>query len=254
MQVVALKSPIVSVGDDLWQILRQTLPEKIPEQSVVAVTSKIISLSQKRVVAIPKDEEKAKLLEQKLVEQESDFYCRGSQKYHSLIGWRDGHYAGRAGIDRSNTGGYFVLWPKDLQACVNQIWRWLRQEYQVKQVGVMMTDSHVNLGERGVIGTVLAHCGFAALNDKIGQTDLFGQPFTMTKVAVSQALAVAAVYQMGETSERTPVALLTQLRDLAWQDRIPTPAELRELKVSPEEDLFADFFRGPEWHQGKHQS
>lgn len=250
MRVQALKSPVVHFGDKLEEVLTAILPKKMAEKSVVVVTSKVVSLCERRAVKIPEDERAAKALEEKLVRQESERYCLGSQRYDVLLGVRDGLMAARAGIDRLNTDGYFVLWPDDLQASANRIWNFLREFYRLEEVGVIISDSHVQMGRWGVFGMALAHCGFVALETKVGEKDLFDQKFAMTHIAVSEALAVAAVYEMGETNEQTPVAIIEDLPKVQFQKRPPTDVELREMLIEPEADLFADFLSGPEWKKG----
>ncbi len=254
MKVTAYQTKIVNYGDNLEEVLFAGLPQKLPERSIIAVTSKIVSLCEKNAVKIPTDEVEAKKLEIALIEQESEKYCRGSQRYEILLGWRDGKISARAGIDKLNTGGYFVLWPDDLQASARRIWQWLRKTYQLEEVGVIITDSHVQMGRWGVIGTALAHCGFVALKNSVGERDLFGESFAMTHVAVSEALAVAAVFEMGETNEAKPLAVISDLKEVEFQEVEPSREELQAALIAPEDDLFADFLQGPDWHQGKRKA
>ena len=66
---------------------------------------------------------------------------------------------------------------------------------------------------------MLAYSGFRALNDYVGRPDLFGRPFTVSQADVAGGLAAATVLQMGEGAEQTPIAVLTELPFVQFQDR-----------------------------------
>jgi len=51
-------------------------------------------------------------------------------------------------------------------------------------------------------------------------------------VNVADALAAAAVLLMGEGKEQTPLAVLTDLPFVTFQDHNPSPAELAALKAA----------------------
>lgn len=244
MQVTALRSPLVHPGDNLFEILSETIDE-LNESSVVAITSKIVALSEGRV------EKVGSVDKHELVKQTADYYTDPhSSKYDLMLAIKHNQLFVNAGIDESNADGHYVLWPENPQVSANSIWEWLRLNYDVEQVGVILTDSKTTPLYWGVTGAAIAHCGFRALSPKIGQDDLFGRPMAMTQVNVAQALAGAAVYQMGETNERTPVAILEHLRDIEFQDRPPTKEELESLRIELEDDVYAPVLSGATWHKG----
>lgn len=248
MVVQSFRSPVVKPGDDLFTVLRETLPLRLPEKCVVAITSKIVALAENRVVAVENDNDETK---HKLVRQEAEYYLEpSSSRYNVMLSIKNGLLAVSAGIDESNTNGWYVLWPEDCQQVVNDIWSWLRQEYQVKEVGVILTDSKTTPLFWGVTGASIAHSGFLALSDKRNTPDIFGRALQMTQVNVSQALAAAAVFQMGETNEQTPVAILTETPDIVFQDHIPTPEELDQLKIELADDVYAPFLTATPWEKG----
>ncbi len=117
------------------------------ENSVLAVTSKIISYAQGRLVAKSEkaktDEQFARQEKQQLVIQEADEYLPSTySKYNMMIAIKEHTLTVNAGIDESNASGKYVLWPEDLQASVNQIWQFVRQTYNLQNFGVIVTDSH----------------------------------------------------------------------------------------------------------------
>jgi F420-0:gamma-glutamyl ligase len=156
-----------------------------------------------------------------------------------------------AGIDESNAHDVYVLWPKDAQATANEIRAYLKARFGVTNAGVLITDSTCQPLRRGTTGIYLAHSGFRALHNYIGQPDLFGRPFAVSQASVAGGLAAAAVLAMGEGTEQTPLALLSDLPAVTFVDADPDEAELTELHIQLDEDLFAPFLTAVEWLPGQ---
>jgi F420-0:gamma-glutamyl ligase len=117
-------------------------------------------------------------------------------------------------------------------------------------VGVIITDSKTTPLLWGVTGVAIAHAGFKALHDLIGQPDLFGRLLKMEKVNVAQGLATAAVLVMGEAAEQTPLATITDIPGIEWQDRIPTGEELAALRIELADDAYAPILEKAHWQTG----
>lgn len=249
MKVIPYKTPIVHVGDDLFHILEANLPQ-LHEGDVVVVTSLIVGLCEKAVVKVPDDATHEDKYE--LVKKEAEYYIDHSHsKYHLMLTIKRQILAMNAGIDQSNADGYYVLWPKDPQRTVNAIWHWLRKTYHLERVGVILSDSKTYPLRWGVIGTAIAQCGFTALNDMRGKPDLFGRLMIMTQINVADALAAAAVFEMGETNEQTPLAVISDLSSVAFQDRPPTLQELKDQAISLDDDAFAPILQSAKWLKGQ---
>ena len=103
---------------------------------------------------------------------------------------------------------------------------------------------------KAIAMSVVAHSGFAALNDYRGKPDLFGRALRMTTVNVANALAVAAVLIMGEGSESTPMALISDLPFVQFQSRNPSKKELAALRIDPADDLYAPLLTSVAWQKG----
>jgi F420-0:gamma-glutamyl ligase len=160
-----------------------------------------------------------------------------------------------SGVDESNAGGYFVLWPKDPQKSANAIREHLAKKYKKKNIGVIITDTTsvpLRWGQRGVF--VLSHSGFSALNSYIGKPDLFGRPFKMTSASISDALGTAAVLVMGEGAEQTPIAVIEDVPFVKFQERNPTKRELEKLRMSLADDLYAPLLKAVKWRRGGSRS
>jgi dihydrofolate synthase / folylpolyglutamate synthase len=252
MKINAIKTPIVKAGDDLNKIIADSIPQ-IPEKSVLVITSKIISYAQNRLVPIKTGTKQEK---HSLVKREADQYLSASYSQHDLIlTIKDGHLTINAGIDESNSSGSYVLWPENLQQSVNDIWQFARKHYQIKELGVITTDSRTWPLRCGVVGTCLAHCGFEQLVDYRGKKDLFGREIQFVQLNVAESIASAVVLEMGEVAEQTPLGLVGDISKIKFQDRVPTKQELTDLKIELEEDIYGPFLKSVPWVKGnKEQS
>jgi len=61
------------------------------------------------------------------------------------------------------------------------------------------------------------------------------------------ALSVAAVMEMGEGLEQTPIALITNIPYVEFLSRNPTKKELDQMRVKLDEDLYSIFFENAPW-------
>lgn len=248
MHVQPIQTHAITTADaDLLAILATYLPP-IPEQSVLAITSKIVSICQGRVVGMTAVDR------QQLIEAEADHFLPPSaSRYGVALTLKDNLLTPNAGIDESNANGNYVLWPRNPQQVADEVRAWLCQHFGLRHVGVIITDSTPVPLRWGVTGVAIAHSGFLALNDYIGRSDLFGRKLRMTKANVSHALAAAAVLVMGEGDERTPLAMISNLPFVQFQERAPTAAELALLHIDLEDDLYAPLFAGVAWQRKEDQ-
>ena len=249
MIVKAIKTHKITRQDsDIFKILDQYIPD-LKENSVLAITSKIISITEGSILKIedPQDER----IKEKLIEENSQYFLpKASSKYNISFTITNNILSASAGIDESNGNGFYILWPKNAQDSANKIREYLAKKFNLQNFGVIITDSKTTPLRWGVTGIALAHSGFSALNDYIGKPDLFGRPFVYEKLNVADSLACAAVLMMGEGSEQTPLAVLEDLENIDFQDRNLDDQELASLKINLEDDLFAPFLKNADWQKG----
>lgn len=247
MIALPVKTDLVEAGKQtLAQILDNSLTD-FEDGSILAITSKIVALCENRVIKI-EDADK-----DKLIKQESSYFL--SSKEHALgfsFSITNDTLIPNAGIDESNTGGYYVLWPKDAQATANNIRKYLLERFRIKRAGVVITDSSVAIPLRwGTIGIALSYSGFQATKDYRGQPDLFGRPFKVSQSAIAGSLATTAVLVMGEGSEQTPLAIISDVPFVDFQDHDPTQEELKNFSIgNKDEDMFAPFLNNMAWKKG----
>lgn len=233
LQVQAIPTRIFRVGENLADFVAEQVPsELVRERMVLAVTSKIVSLAEGRLI------ERHAISKAALVEQEAD-HNLGEVAYGCYLTIKHGLFIPSAGIDESNSErDDFILYPEDPFASAQTLWTELRASWNVSELGILLTDSHTTPLRRGVTGISLAHWGFAGLNDLIGEPDLFGRRMQMTTVNVADGLAAAATLMMGEANEARPLALIMQAGL-----RFSNETNPEEVKMPLEQDLYFPFFR-----------
>jgi dihydrofolate synthase / folylpolyglutamate synthase len=245
MKVTSVRTERITAGAiELLPLLERVLAD-VPDGSVIAITSKVVSLCEGSV--IPFDE----IDKEELVVRESDLYLPASlSKYRHHFTITNNTLIPMGGVDESNGDGQYVLWPRDAQATASQVRAWAKRTFGLSEIGVIITDSTCHPLRRGTNGIMLGYSGFRALNDYVGRPDLFGRPFAVSQADVAGGLAAAAVVQMGEGAEQTPIAILTDLPFVHFQDRDPTAEELASVIISLDEDLFAPFLTSVPWQRG----
>lgn len=236
---------ITKTDTDIFKVLDQYLL-KVEENSVIAVTSKIVAICEGRIVPISESNK------DELVKKEADLFIpKEKNQYHVYLTIKNKMLVATAGIDESNSQDFYVLWPADPQKSANDIRENLVKRFQVKNLGIIITDSKTSPLKWGITGASIAHSGFSAINDKIGTPDIFGKPLKLTQVNVSDALASAAVLEMGEANEQTPLAIITDIPYVEFQDRNPTQEELDVLYYDMRRDLYASLLTSAPWHKKK---
>jgi len=247
--VTPIKTEVVKPGDNLEDFLLASI-KSLPEKSILVVTSKIVALCENRVV---KKKLGNRWEKQNLVKREADFYLdpKASQ-YDLMLTIKDGTLAVNAGVDESNVDqAHYVLLPADSFASAQKIWQFCRQQFKVKELGVIISDSKTFPLKWGVIGTALAFCGFKGLKSQIGQPDIFGREMKMTQINVAEALAVAAVFNMGETNQTQPLAIISQLPAIVeFTDLPPLKQEIDGWLIEPADDVYAQLLMSVNWLKG----
>lgn len=228
LTVTPIKTDIFRPGNGLLDFVAgQTPVNLVREKMILVVTSKIVSLAENRLV--PKDSIDKKTL----VEREADHYL-GEIGYGCHLTIKDGLLIPSAGIDESNSaGGDYILFPEDPTASARSLWEGLRARWKLRELGVLMTDSHTSPLRLGVTGVGLAYWGFSGIKDLVGQNDLFGRALLMTKINYVDSLSAAAVVMMGEADDRQPLAVIHGA-EVVFRDEL----DRAEISMGLEKDLY----------------
>lgn len=233
--------------DDLLEAIGSSV-KSLEEKSIFVITSKVVSIWQGRCVSMTdttKDE---------LVIKEADRYLPrnlvpGAWCMHTI---KNNTFIPSAGVDESNAGGHYILWPRDVKKTAKELWSWLRKRYRIENLGVIITDSHTIPLRRGMLGISLAHYGFTPLKDYRDKKDLFGRTFTMTQTNIADGLSAAAVTIMGEGSECTPICII---KDVPWVQFVSKPIISRKpfssFEITTKEDLYYPLLSAVPWQSKK---
>lgn len=241
MHVIAFKTTPVKPYDNMDDFLRAHVPP-LQEGSVLAITSKILSLCQGRIIS------KEEVSKADLIAQEADRIADiKDHPYGLTITIKNNLLLASAGIDESNGDGAYILYPEHLQETTNHIWTLLRARDTIQHLGVIVTDSHTTPFRMGVTGLALSYCGFMPLYSYVNEPDIFGRLLRVTQINLLDALATAAVYVMGEGAECTPLAHITEAPKIEFLDRAPSLSELQSVIVPLENDLYAPLWQGIQW-------
>lgn len=206
--------------------MRKHLQGQIRERDIIAVTSKVVSLSENRCV------QKSQMDKLTLVRQEAEQYL-GEISYDCHLTIKCGHLIPSAGIDESNSqDGSYILYPSDPFASAKKIHQFLKKTFQIKKLGVILTDSRTYPLRQGVIGAALSYYGFKGVESQVGEKDLYGRELKMTKINVADALAASATLLMGEGSECRPLARLNAPVHFIELD------DNKEIMIDKEKDLY----------------
>lgn len=244
MKITTIKTEKILPGKStLYQILNKYLPT-LKENSILAITSKVVSICEGRVVkhdTISKEE---------LTKREADYILQSEKSpYGIYLTLKNNILIPNAGIDESNGGGFYILWPKDAQKTANEVKTYLQKKFKLKNIGVIITDSKTSPLRWGTTGIAIAYSGFSPLNNYIGEPDIFGKKLRVTKANIMDGLAASCVLVMGEGREQTPLAVVEDLTFVKFQEKNPSRVELRNLNIAIEEDLYAPLLKKGKWEK-----
>lgn len=244
MQILPLKTHKITTRDKSILDVIDKYVTHLSENSILVVTSKIISLCEGSVIPDSKSKDD-------LVKREADLYLpKETNTYEVYVTIKNNVLAVNAGIDESNSIDGYVLWPKNAQESANKIRHYLKEKFELKNVGVLITDSKTTPLRYGITGIGIAYSGFRAINDHVGEADIFGRILKMTKVNVMDGIAAASAVVMGEGSEQTPLSIVTNIPFVKFQQNNPTKKELSLLDIEPKKDVYGVFLKSAPWIKG----
>jgi F420-0:gamma-glutamyl ligase len=227
LSAATVRTRIFHPHEDIFAFLKDALRAEELEGKILAITSKVVSLSEGCLVA------KSEMTKRALVEREADLYL-GEGGYGVELTIRHGILIPSAGIDESNSeSDNYILFPKNPYESAKRIWAYLRETFGLSNLGIILTDSHTMPLRRGVTGISLAHWGFKATRSLVGQPDIFGRPLKFTHIDVVDALASLAVFVMGEADDCTPLAVISNAKV-----EFTTESSAQEITIEPENDLY----------------
>lgn len=230
MEFIPVKTRIVKPPKDEISDILDGL--EIRDGDIVFIASKILGISEGRTEKI------GSVSKEELISREAERFLpcvnRAGGFHVNLTVVQNVLMLG-AGIDESNAGGYYVMWPSNPDESCRRVREYLMGLHpEVKRLGVIATDSHTTPLRWGVTGITIGLSGVEPLRDVRGEPDLFGRPMDVTKVNLIDPLASMAVLLMGEHDECTPIVILRGYEGVPFSDN----ASMNEFKIPVEGDLY----------------
>jgi len=228
MIIEPIKTRIFKEGEDLYSFVAHYF-KRIPEKSIIVVTSKIAALAERRTAVFT--DERAK---ERLIKSESEMAIKTKYVWLTI---KDGTVMASAGIDESNADGKLILLPKDSFKVARLLRKQLMQRYRLKRLGVLLTDSRTIPLKAGISGVAVGYAGFRGIKDYRGKRDIFGRKFHFSRTDMADSLATAAVLVMGEGDEQQPLAIITDA-PIDFCEH----TNRNELAISIEDDMYRPLF------------
>ncbi|MCZ6502085.1 MAG: coenzyme F420-0:L-glutamate ligase [Gammaproteobacteria bacterium] len=233
--------PMVQPGDDLVTLIEQGLEsmgETLRDDDVIVIAQKIISKAEDRYLDLSTIEPSVEALKLALevdkdprkvqaILDESNEIIR-KRPGVLIVEQKLGFVQANAGIDQSNIinengddDDLCLLLPVDPDRSAANIKNEFSARHNVN-VGVIINDSIGRAWRVGSFGLAIGVSGFTALEDYIGQTDIYGRELLVTQVAAADEMAAGASLVMGQTDEKTPVVVVR-----GYKPREPEDGSLR---------------------------
>jgi dehydro coenzyme F420 reductase / coenzyme F420-0:L-glutamate ligase / coenzyme F420-1:gamma-L-glutamate ligase len=215
--------PEITAGADLSALIAEAVPD-LRDGDILAVTSKIVSKAEGRVVTRSRDQ----AIEAETVRVVAR---RGPT---TIAQTRHGLVLAAAGVDESNTApGTVVLLPEDPDESARRLRKALHQRTG-RSVGVLVTDTMGRPWRAGQTDNAIGAAGVAPVRDHRGEPDTFGNILEVTVAAVADEIASAADLVKGK-ARQVPAALVRGLADLVTE---PDGPGARAIIRPAEEDMF----------------
>ncbi len=224
----------VRPGDDLARLVGDVLAAAggVMDGDVVAVTSKVVSKAEGRVLAAVDRE--AAITDQTV--RVVATRARPGLPPLRIVENPQGLVMAAAGVDASNTpDGTVLLLPQDPDASARGLRAALAARFGVR-LAVVVTDTAGRPWREGLVDIAIGAAGLEVLDDLRGSVDAHGRPLTVTVTAVADEVAAATELVRGK-SAGLPVAVVRGLGRYVTDDDGPGA---RALVRPPEADLFRE--------------
>ncbi len=230
MQFLPIKTRIFQPPkDDIFDLINHSVLD-VHENDILIITSKIVAIHQGRCVKKTDIKDKQELIiheaEKYIPQQKNDNKLLLTLKLHTLIPF--------SGIDESNAGEYYILWPENVNEIAKEICLYLKKKYHIKNLAVIITDSHCIPLRRGVIDISIGFFGLNPIIDYRGKRDLFNREIEISQSNIVDSLSAASGLIMGEGTEQTPMVLVRNASFVTFTEK----DTYDELIISEEEDIY----------------
>ena len=219
--------PLIREGDDLARLIPTALERQglqFRDDDILVVAQKIVSKSEGCTVLL-KDVHPSSAAVRLALETDKDprlveLILRESTEVIRkapgviIVRHRLGIISANAGIDQSNIdhagGECALLLPADPDLSARRLQQALEKKTG-QRLGLIVSDSMNRPWRLGTLGYAIGSAGVMVLDDRRGETDIYGRELKVTLSNHADSIATAAMLMMGETSERVPAALVRGL-------------------------------------------
>jgi coenzyme F420-0:L-glutamate ligase/coenzyme F420-1:gamma-L-glutamate ligase len=217
--------PLVEPGDDLAGLIQAALLASdldLQDEDLLVIAQKVVSKAEGRYAYLNQVEPGPEAMElasrcdkdprqMQILLNESREVIR-SRPGVVIVEHKLGYVHANAGIDRSNISSAddnprLLLLPEDPDASAAKLRETLYKRKGVS-VNIIINDSAGRAWRNGTMGFAIGTAGFEALEDRVGEFDLFGRALEVTEVGVADELAAAASFLMGQAAEAVPLVLI----------------------------------------------
>ncbi len=219
--------PLIAAGDDVASIILKAASKngvEFRDGDILVIAQKIISKAEWQLIPLSKvtpstealklaeETEKDPRLVQLILDESTDVLRQKPGVI--IVRHRLGHVGANAGVDQSNIehgdDEAALLLPRKPDASAARVHAACK-ESTGKHVGIIIADSMNRPWRLGTVGCAIGCAGVQVLDDLRGRTDMFGRELKIAMVNRVDSIAATATLMMGESIERTPVALVRGL-------------------------------------------
>ena len=230
MQIIPIKTRIFIEKENLFNFIIDNI-SSLDNGDVIAITSKIVALSQGRTGKI-EDKNQTIIRSAK----------RTIETLWALLTLTNDGWCINAGVDESNANHKIILLPKDVFITAEKLRRDICRHFSLKKIGILITDTKSVPLRVGTIGRAMGFAGFEPLKSYIGKKDIFGKKSRFTESNIADALSASAVLNMGEGNEQIPIVII---KDTPVRFTLKNNSRMKSsgLSISPEKDIFSFVYK-----------
>jgi coenzyme F420-0:L-glutamate ligase/coenzyme F420-1:gamma-L-glutamate ligase len=235
--------PEITPGADLGTMIGDALDGLLADGDIIAVTSKIVSKAEGRIIHA--DDREQAITDETVRVVATRTHPGGVTR---IVENRLGMVAAAAGVDSSNTApGTVLLLPVDPDASAESLRVAIEQRFNLR-IGVVITDTLGRAWREGQTDAAIGSSGVRLLDDLRGTTDSHGRRLDVTLPAVGDEIAAAADLVKGK-SGGLPVAVVRGLAHLLDADApgarvLVRPAQNDMFRLGTEEALAEGYSAG----------
>jgi coenzyme F420-0:L-glutamate ligase/coenzyme F420-1:gamma-L-glutamate ligase len=235
--------PEITPGADLGTMIGDALDGLLADGDIIAVTSKIVSKAEGRIIHA--DDREQAITDETVRVVATRTHPGGVTR---IVENRLGMVAAAAGVDSSNTPpGTVLLLPVDPDASAESLRVAIERRFDLR-IGVVITDTLGRAWREGQTDAAIGSSGVRLLDDLRGTIDSHGRRLDVTLPAVGDEIAAAADLVKGK-SGGLPVAVVRGLAHLLDADApgarvLVRPAQNDMFRLGTEEALAEGYSAG----------